>query len=84
MGTHAAVMPDRDDETGRYTDEYPSELFLDALRELGGNGGTQEVADEVGCIYDTAYKKLRALEDSGDVTSRKVGNARLWMLVDDD
>ena len=77
-------MPDRDDETGRYTAEYPSELFVTAIRDLGGNGGTQEIADEVGCLYDTAYKKLRALEDSGEVTSRKVGNARLWMVADDD
>jgi len=77
-------MPERDQDTGRYVEEYPLELFVDALRELGDTGGTQEIADEVGCKYDVAYKKLRALADEGVITSRKVGNANLWMLVDEE
>jgi GTP-sensing pleiotropic transcriptional regulator CodY len=75
-------MPERDEDTGRYVEEYPPELFVDALSELDSAGGTQEIADEVGCKYDVAYKKLRALAEEGVITSRKVGNANLWMLVD--
>lgn len=77
-------MPERDENTGRYVEEYPPELFVDALQELDGTAGTQEVADEAGCKYDIAYKKLRMLSEEGVITSRKVGNANLWMLVDDE
>lgn len=76
-------MPDRDQDTGRYTAEYSQAEFLRAIKGIGGAGGTQEIADEVGCIYDTAYKKLRQLEDSGKVESKKVANARLWSISDE-
>jgi CTP-dependent riboflavin kinase len=58
---------------------HPPEEFLTALAELGGDGGTQEVADAVGAKYQVTYRKLRALEDDGKITRRKVGNANLWM-----
>jgi hypothetical protein len=32
-----------------------------------------EIADTLGCSRKTAYNKLRALEESGDLTSKKVG-----------
>ena len=69
---------DRDEETGRFTEEYPPEKLIQAIRDAGGAAGTQEVADAVDCSYETAYKKLRGLENEGDLTHRKVGNARLW------
>lgn len=76
------VMPkDRDEESGKYTESYPPEAFIEALESLSGSAGTQEVADEVGCAYRTAFAKLSDLEDEGEVTSRKVGNARLWKLA---
>lgn len=75
------VMPkDRDEQTGKYTERYTPENFLSALESLGGSAGTQEVADEVGCAYRTAHSKLSELEDKGDLTFRKVGNAKLWEL----
>lgn len=74
------MVPERNDESGRYTESYPPAAFLDAISALGGAGGTQEVADEVGCAYRTAHAKLTELEREGDVTSRKVGNARLWSV----
>ena len=76
-------MPDRDQDTGRYTVEYSQAEFLRAIRRIGGAGSTQEIADEVGCIYDTAYKKLRQLEDGGKVESKKVANARLWSVANE-
>jgi predicted transcriptional regulator len=74
---------ERDEDSGRFTPTFSTEDFLDALRGLGGAGGTQEVADEVGCAYRTAHAKLSELEDEGVITSRKVGNANLWMLPDE-
>jgi len=75
-------MPDRDEDTGRYTDEYPREDFFDAIKDSGEAVGTREIADSVGCVHDTAYKRLRRLEEAGLVTSRKVGNTLLWMLAE--
>lgn len=74
---------DRDDESGKYRSKYPTEDFLDAIADAGGTAGTQDVADAVGCSYETAYKKLRALEDSGAVESTKFGNARAWSVDDE-
>lgn len=74
------VPKERDEESGKYTETYPLDAFTEALKSLSGAAGTQEVADEVGCAYRTAFAKLTELEDKGEVTSRKVGNARLWQL----
>lgn len=84
MDSQVHAMPKRNEESGRYTDEYPREEFLDALRTLDGTGGTSEIAGEVGCIRETAYKKLRAMRDDGLVNSRDVGGSLLWILTEDD
>lgn len=77
-------MPrDRDEESGEYVETYPEEDFIKALEKLSGAAGTQEVADEVGCAYRTAHQKLTILDEQGDIDSRKVGNALLWLLSDD-
>jgi len=72
-------MPDRDEETGRYTGEYSTEDFLNAISLEGGMAGTGEIADQVGCAHDTAYKRLQEMEEEGLVSSRKVGNTLLWV-----
>lgn len=75
------VMPkDRDEESGKYTETYPPEDFIEALESLSGKAGTQEVAEEVGCAYRTAFAKLSKLENKGKISSHKVGNALLWEL----
>lgn len=74
------VPKERDEESGKYTETYPLEDFTEALELLSGAAGTQEVANEVGCAYRTAFAKLSELEDKDKVTSRKVGNAQLWQL----
>ena len=84
MIAQADVMADRDDDSGRYSETYPLSDFIEALEELGGSAGTQEVADEVGCKYRTANAKLHELEERGEVDTRKVGNAYLWMLNGDE
>ena len=78
--TQAADMPQkRNDDSGQYQEVYPPEVVENALREIG-QGTTQDVAKELGCAYQTAYLKLRELEDAVDspVRSDRVGNTRLW------
>ena len=71
-------MSHRDEETGRYTGEYSDEDFLNAIRNEGGMAGTGEIADRVGCAHDTAYKRLKRMEDEDLLSSQKVGNTLLW------
>lgn len=74
-------MPkNRDEETGKYTETYPSSEFITVLKSLDGAAGTQEIADEIGCAYRTAHAKLTELEQKGEIASRKVGNAKLWQI----
>lgn len=80
MASNLSNVPDRDTDTGQYVAEYPAEAFFAAIRELGRDASTSAIADEVGCKYDTAYKKLIRLEDAGEVRSRKIASARLWEL----
>jgi hypothetical protein len=75
--------PERDPDTGRFVEEHSEQEYLSALRRLGGDGSTTEVARLVGSEYDAAYKKLRQLEQNGQITSRKVASARLWEIQDD-
>jgi len=76
------TMPydERDEETGKFTSSYSHQEFLDSLGSLSGQASTQEIADEVGCAYRTAYQKLIELEEDGEIGSKKVANARLWIL----
>ena len=71
----------RDENSGKFSEEYPREDFLRALEELGA-AGTTDIAAEVGCDRRTAYLKLQHLEEDGDVKSQKIGNALLWKLAD--
>ena len=72
------VMPGRDEETGQYTGQYSIEDFVNAISNANGMAGTGEIADRVGCAHDTAYKRLRRMEEKGLVSSQKVGNTLLW------
>ena len=74
----------RDDQTGKFAEKFPDEVFYDAIRSAGGAAGTQDIADRVGCEYTTAYSRLRSLEDEGVVVGDKVANARLWRLKDEE
>lgn len=79
---NAMPYDERDDSTGKFTETFPAEDFLEAIAALDGEAGTSEVADEVGCAYRTAKAKLDALEEAGDVVSRRVGSALLWRLAE--
>ena len=71
------------ENSGWFDQQYPTEEFLDAIADADSSG-TQDVADYVGCSYETAYKKLRRLEGEGTIESQKVANARAWLLADDE
>ncbi|MFC6720299.1 transcriptional regulator [Halobacteriaceae bacterium SHR40] len=71
---------DRDENSGKFTEEYPETDFLEALDEIGP-AGTTDISDHVGCDRRTAYLKLKSLEKDNEVRSQKVGNALLWELV---
>jgi len=78
VAENTEVMPGRDEETGRYTGQYSTDDFLNAISAEGGMAGTGEIADRVDCAHDTAYKRLQEMEEDGLVSSRKVGNTLLW------
>lgn len=80
QGMHARMKGNK----GHFETQYPVSDFLDAIEELGGLAGTSDVAEEVGCARDTAYKKLKKLQEEERVSSRKVGGALVWEVVDDD
>jgi len=71
---------DRDEKSGKFTEEYPSKAFINALDELGPTG-TTDISDRIGCDRRTAYLKLKSLEEDGKVESKKIGNALLWELT---
>lgn len=61
---------------------YPPGDFVAAIEDASGSAGTRDVADAVGCSYETAYKKLHQLANEGTITRKKVGNANLWVVED--
>jgi DNA-binding transcriptional regulator YhcF (GntR family) len=69
---------DRDDE-GKFNREYPDEDFISAVQTLPV-ASTQNVADEVGCSYDLAYRRLQNLEEVGKVEQEAVGGSFVWMI----
>lgn len=70
----------RDEESGKYTEEYPLEEFIEALEELG-QAGTTDISEYVGCDRRTAYLKLQSLEEDDEIESTKIGSALLWKLA---
>lgn len=81
---HAMVGKDRDDDTGQYTDTYPTDEFIEAIRELGGAAGTREIAEAVDCHRDTARRRLNSLTDEGLLMRKDVGDAALWIIANDE
>jgi hypothetical protein len=65
------------DKDGRR--EYSDSQFLDAVRSHD-MPTTPQVARAVGCTQQGAYYRLMKLCDEGRVTSRKVGNSRVWSI----
>ena len=83
-------MGERDrDESGQFADRIPPESVLDvfANREDFAHPLTaQDVADGLDIARRTAHNKLNALEESGELATRKVGaRGRVWWVpIDED
>lgn len=70
--------PERDPESGKLTEQYSDEDFLEAVAGLEP-ASTKEVAEAVGCSRRNADVRLRRLEEAGEVRSKMVGNSLTWL-----
>jgi CTP-dependent riboflavin kinase len=70
-------MGNRDDE-GQFTEEYADKEFLSAISGLSV-ASTQNIANEVDCSYDLAYRRLKSLEEEGKVEPEEVGGSFIWL-----
>jgi len=71
------VTADRDEESGQFSEQYPRDAFIRAVDTIE-NATTKKVSEEVGCSYDLAYRRLKALEEQGAVTSTMIGSSLIW------
>ena len=71
------MAPERDDDSGKFTDQYPREEFIEAVGELE-IATTKKVAEYVGCSYDLAYRRLHEFEEEGELTKTDAGGVFLW------
>jgi len=71
---------ERDNRSGRYTTEFEPEAFVEAVQQLG-RASTRDVADQVGCSYDLAYRRLKELAEEEYIEGSKVGNTFIWEVT---
>ena len=73
--------PERDPESGKLTERYSGEDFLEAVSKLEP-ASTREVAEAVGCSRRNADVRLRKLEEDNEIRMKKVGNSLTWFSVE--
>jgi len=73
--------PERDSESGKLTEQYSDEDFLEAVAELEP-ASTREIAEAVGCSRRNADIRLRKLEEANEIQKKKVGNSLTWFSVE--
>jgi CTP-dependent riboflavin kinase len=71
------VTADRDEESGKFTEQYSRAAFLEAVDSIE-NATTTKIAEKVGCSYDLAYRRLKALEEGGEVSRTEIGSSFIW------
>jgi len=71
------VAQERDEESGKFTDQYSREEFIEAVEELD-IVTTTKVADYVGCSYDLAYRRLHELAEEGEINKEDAGGLFIW------
>lgn len=74
--------PNRDDKTGRLTEQFLDEDFIEAVK-INEPASTKEVADTVGCTRRNADIRLRQLYEDGLVQKKMVGNSLTWLTTGD-
>ena len=78
-------MPrDRDAESGKYTDAFSDEDFIEAIHAEGGLAGTTAIAEIVGCTRRQALNRLKELREQDKVTSKDVGRSLVWQIQSDE
>lgn len=73
------MPPERDDESGQFTEQYPRKAFLDAVADID-NATTTKVAERVGCSYDLAYRRLNALVEENAISRTEIGSSFVWTV----
>ena len=68
---------EQDKETGKISQRYSDEQFIQAVTDFSP-ASTSEVADRVGCSSDNAYRRLKSLEEAGEISSKMAGNSLIW------
>jgi len=71
----------RDEQTGKFTEQYSRAEFLAAIIETE-TATTAAIAEYVGCSYDLAYRRLQTLEEKGEVTQIDIGGSFLWKTAE--
>jgi len=71
-------MRDRDEE-GKYNQSYADEDFVNAVESVP-IASTQNVADQVGCSYDLAYRRLNQLFENGTIEREEVGGSFVYYV----
>ena len=70
----------RDPDTGKFSPKFTDEELLAAIDDMEPVG-TSEVADHFDCSQQAAYQRLRDLHEEGNIDSKLVGGARVWMTT---
>lgn len=78
--THNLGMPNRDENSGKFTEEYPDKAFLDAVEQIE-TPTTVQISNEVGCSYNLAYRRLKELVEKKKVQCEKIGSSFVWESV---
>lgn len=80
IDVNITVAQDRDENSGKFTEQYPEEAFLEAVERLE-TATTTEIAEEVGCSYDLAYRRLNTLLDEEKVHREEIGPSFVWSIA---
>jgi len=72
---------EQDKETGKIRKQYADEQFIDVVKN-SSPASTSEVAEGVGCSSDNAYRRLKSLEEAGQIRSKMAGNSLIWLPVE--
>lgn len=76
------MSQDRTD-SGRYTESVTIAAVRAVFTAVDGPVVTSgDVAEQLDCSNETARRKLRTLNDRGEVASRKTAGRVVWWLVD--
>ena len=68
---------EQDGETGKISQKYSDEQFIEVVKN-SSPASTSEIAEGVVCFSDNAYRRLKALEEAGEIDSKMAGNSLIW------